>query len=237
MLLLDLANWYPVWWDSMPKLQSLRLGAQQWSTVPWSELPPLKMLALSRVNCTSVLRHSQSLTTLMLSNVILVDVISGPVTFPSLTYLSLSCVTGLKPHVNAPRLLTYHESGIVVGESFNIPLPSLVEYGVYYMLIGSSDPAMWHFTFPNIQQLAIRVDEFVLLPFFDSLANQPHILPALQTISTGARGGSTYHITSVAQRKIESLVLARNEACDVNVMVYFEGVLPFQIPIFFGSGK
>ena len=56
-------------------------------------------------------RHSQSATQLILTDRFLADAISGPLTFLSLTYLSLFRVRGLKPHVNAPRLVTYHESG------------------------------------------------------------------------------------------------------------------------------
>src|SRR5258706_16095498 len=86
MRLLDLVHWYPMQWASMPKLQSLRLCDNLFTMVPLSELPPLKMLSLSGVQCTSVLRHSQSLAKLMLFNVRLVDAISGPLIFPSLTY-------------------------------------------------------------------------------------------------------------------------------------------------------
>src|SRR5258706_10700889 len=139
-------------WSSMPKLQSLRLGDRRLRmVVPLSELAPLKLLVLSGVQCTSPLPHSQSLTKLMLSDVSLVEAISGPVIFPSLTYLSLFGVNGLKPHVNAPRLTTYHEGGDIVDETFNIPLPSLVEYAVCHTPTSSLDPATWHLSFPNIQ--------------------------------------------------------------------------------------
>ena len=114
--LLDVEYWYPIQWRSMPKLQSLRLRGQVLNMVPLSELAPLKLLALSTIQCTSVLRHFQSLTKLYLSNIFLLDVISGPVNFPSLTYLSLLGVKGLKPHINAPRLVTYHEGGAIIDE-------------------------------------------------------------------------------------------------------------------------
>ena len=237
MQILDVTCWYPTRWGSMPKLQSLRLDAYQKSVVPLSELAPLKKLSLSWVSCTSALWHSQSLTTLMLSNVVLVDAISGPVTFPCLTYLSLLGVRGLKPHVNAPRLVTYHEEGFMARESFSISLLSLVEYGVYRSTPSNSDPATWHLSFPNIQRLAIRAYRSVLLRFFTSLANQPHVLPALHTISAGQSDGDAYQVRSGDQQKIMNLVSMRNKACDVNVMVYFEEVAPFQIPIFLGMGR
>jgi len=163
-----------------------------------------------------------------------VDEISSPLAFPSLIYLSLFGVRGFKSHVNAPQLVTYHEGGALAGESFNVPLPSLVEYGVFHSNASNSDPAKLHLSFPNIQRLAIRAGETVLLSFFTSLANQPHILPALQTISAGGWSDHFYQITEGVQVKIESLILVRNEACAVNVVLYFETAAPFRIPIFFG---
>ena len=235
--LLDIAHWFSVRWGSMPKLQALQLRAPVsiWSTVTLGQLAPLKMLALSWIKCTSVLRHSQSLTRLMLHRVSFMDAISGPVTFPFLTYLSLSAVRGLKPHLNAPRLVTYHEARFTVDESFNTPLPSLVEYGVSYTFTSSSDPAVWHLSFPNIQRLAIRADNHVLLSLFISLANQPHLLPALQKISARGWRGRTYRIAEGLQEKIKSLVLVRNAACDGNVTLCIETVVPFQIPLFYAN--
>ncbi len=233
MLHLDVAHWYPIRWGSMPKLQSLRICDGEFRMVPLCELAPLQTLVLSGVQYTSVLRHTQSLTSLMLSNVFVVDAISGPLTFPCLTYLSLFGVRSLKPHVNAPRLVTYHEG--YIGESPDISLPSLVEYGVYHASASSLDPATWHLSFPSIQRLAIRAGEPVLLSFFTSLANQPHLLPALQTISAGNIHGSSYRIAEGTQEKLESLVLVRNEACDGDVKVCFETLAPFKIPLFFAA--
>ncbi len=233
MRLLEVAHWYPIRWGSMPKLQSLQLSDSQSGMVPLSELAPLKMLVLYGAKCTSILRHSQSLTTLMLNDVLFVDAISGPLTFHSLTYLSLFGVRGLKPHVKAPRLVTYHE-GDIVGESFNTSLLSLVEYGVYHAAARSLDPAAWHLTFPNIQRLAIRAKELVILSMVTFLADQPHLLPALKTISAGNIQEISYDIAEGIQEEIESLALVRNEACDGNVVVCFETRAPFKIPIFFG---
>ena len=228
---LDLMRWYPIRWGSMPKLQSLRLRG---GTVPLDELAPLKILVLCDLIGTWALRHSQSLTTLMLTNTHFVGAILGPLTFPSLTYLSLFNVRDFKPHVNAPRLVTYHE-GDIRGESFNNPLLSLLEYGVHHLSTGSLDPAAWHLSFPNIQRLAIRAKEVVLLSIFTSLANQPHLLPTLQTISAGSLDGISYYIAERAREKIERLVLVRNEACDGNVVVCFETRILIKIPIFFGA--
>ena len=233
MRLLDLVDWYPFQWGSMPELQSLRLSNEHSCIVPLSELVPLKMLALCRVKCTSILRHSQSLTTLMLDHMHFVDAISGPVTLPSLTYLSLSGTRGLKPLINAPSLVTYHEDGDMTSESFNVPLPSLVEYGIYYTSVRSVDLAKWHSSFPNIQRLAIRANRPVLLTIFTSLDNQPHIFPALQTVSLGGIG---YQILKGVGKRMEKRMGSRviNRAGGVNVVFYFETTVPFQIPIFFG---
>ena len=231
MRLLDVRYWHPTQWGSMPKLQSLRLCDRQFGVVPLNELAPLKELVVYGITCAPALRHSQSLTTVMLSNIHFLDTISGPLAFPSLTYLSLIDVRGLKPHVNAPRLVTYHE-GYMRDESFNHSLLALVEYGVYPHSLG---PAAWHLSFPNIQRLAIRAEDLTILSIFTSLANQPHLLPTLQTIGVGNAYGKTYYIAEAIQEKIESLVLVRNEACDGNVVVCFETQAPFQIPIFFGT--
>ena len=143
-------------------------------------------------------------------------------------------MSGFKPHVSPPRLVTYHEVGFLARESFKISLPSLVEYGVYKPNASHLDPSKLHLSFPNMQRLAIRAEEPVLLSFFTSLAKQPHLLPALQTISAGGTRDRTYQISEEFKEKIESLVLVRNEACTVNVVLYFETTAPFRIPIFFG---
>ena len=228
MQLLDIDNWYPARLGSMPKLQSLQLRDLQWCLLPLSGLPPLKILTLSRIKCTSVLRHSQSLTTLMLYDMPLVDAISGPVTFASLTYLSLYSVEGLKPHINAPCLVTYHEGGSTVRESFNISLPSLVEYGVSHQVTNSADPAKWDLSFPNIIRLSLRASRRMLLALLTSLADQPHSLPALQTINAVEIRTGTCGIPEDVQENIERLNQVRN------VVVCFETWQPFQIPLFFG---
>ncbi len=119
----------------------------------------------------------------MLDDVILRDSMSAPVALPSLIYLSLYDVDGLKPHINAPCLITYHEGGRTVKESFSAPLPSLIEYGVHDLRAINFHLAEWHLFFPNILRLSVRAHQDVLLSCLDSLANQPHLLPALREIS------------------------------------------------------
>jgi hypothetical protein len=235
---LDISRWYsmgsplcPVRWDSMLSLQSLHLAAAT-KTFPlqWSELPPLEALNLFSTRLTSPPKYSLSLTTLMLDGVSIGDAISSPIAFPSLTYLSLYEVIGLKPYINAPCLITYHEGGCQ--ESFSSPLPSLVEYGVYCPSSNDTNPARWHRSFPNMSRLSIRGPSFSLVSFFRSLSHDPYTLPALQTISAGSPNGP---FTEKEQAIIRNLVRVRGEACQTHVMLYFDMKEQYKIPIYFGE--
>jgi hypothetical protein len=236
--LLDIDQWdstgptsRPVWWDSMFALRSLRVvAARVVLTLPWSELPQLEALTLCYTRLTSIPQHCQSLTTLMLENVSIEDAISSPITFPSLTYLSLWAVPGLKPYINAPCLVSHHE--VPGEESSSSPLPSLVEYGVYCPSFNHANPATWHRSFPNMLRLTIRADPPVLLSFFLALSRDPHSLPALQMINARPLYGS---FTEEQQELMRDLVLARSGACQMDVMLYFDTKQPFHNPIFFGE--
>ena len=240
--LLHVKRWYPKHPPSfppqcvsMPKLQSLRLGTTGWPAVPSDMLASLKLLMLYNNHLVSLSPCSQSLTRLMLVDVSLGDGILGPMAFPSLNYLSLYKVRGLKPRMDAPCLVTYHEGGCMLEESFDTPLPSLVEYGVCGLPASYSDPATWHLSFPNITRLALRARQPVLLSFLDSLAHQPHSLPALQVVSAG---NSFEHvkIAEDIQKMMKNLIMVRSEACHKNVVLWVENGPPiFQIPIFFGN--
>ena len=232
MRTLDVKRWsltdsysLPVQWGSLIELQTLRMGD---TTVPLSWGVPLIMDVLW---CTSLLRQSPSLTTLMLDCVSFDGVV--PVAFPSLTYLSLFNVTGLKPYINAPFLATYHEDGHISGqaESFSAPLLSLVEYGVYFLQSGTSAPTEWHLSFPNVIRVSIRAAPLVLESFLAALSRQPQLLPALQAISVGWRNKV---FKKKDQTSMEILVRSRSKACHVGVALYFETGPPFHIPLFFG---
>jgi hypothetical protein len=234
--LLDVFRWdsggsslWPVRWDSMPALRSLRLASTEDFPLQWSELPPLEVLTLYRAELTSLPQHSQSLTTLMLESVSAWG-ISSPITFPSLTYLSLNDVTGLKPYIDAPCLATYHEWRFE--ESFSSPLPSLVEYGVFYPPFDDANPARWHRSFPNISRLSIRGSPRSVMSIFRSLSHDPHSLPALQTICMRLLGVS---FTEEEQAIIRDLLRVRGKACRTQVMVYFHMEEPYQIPIYFAE--
>jgi hypothetical protein len=233
--LLDISRWHsttshPVRWDSMLALRSLRIVATRAFTLPWSELPQLEALTLCYSRITSRPQHCQSLTTLMLFNVSVEDTISSPIAFPSLTYLSLWAVTGLKPYINAPCLVSYHE--VPNEESFSSPLSSPVEYGVYCPSSNHTNPARWHRSLPNMLRLTIRADPPVLLSFFLALSRDPHSLPALQTINARPIYGS---FTEAQQELIRCFIQARGRACQMDVMLYFDTKQPFHNPIFFGE--
>ena len=226
MRLLDVRYWsfsgpsFPLArWGSMPRLQSLCLGAAEWPVEPLDGLPPLKFLALDGTNCTSLPLHSQSLTTLILEGISLGHVISGPVSFPSLTYLSLDDTTSLKPYINAPRLVTYHEWWSAVDEWFSAPVLSLVEYGVHNLHFDEQDLTKWHHCFPNISRVEIQGPECEVISFLRGLASHPRALPVLQIITVAAMNQSS---TIEHRESMDSLVRVRSEACNMDVVLYFE---------------
>ena len=229
--LLSVEHWSPphfsstVPWRRMPALRSLRLGATNWSAVPLSMQASFKELIMYKGSTISLPRHFNSLTRLMLDDVLLEDSTSGPMAFPSLTYLSLYDVSGLKPHINAPCLITYHEGGDTVGESFSAPLPSLVEYGVHDHYARDSYLAMWHLCFPNILRLSLRARQSVLLSFLVILSSQPNLLPALKMISVG----QLYEMDDQEdlQKAMDRLVQGWGRACSIDTDP--------RVPIFFGE--
>ena len=247
--LLDVTTWYllhrsssTIHFCSFPELRSLRLGHIDLSlaedsllpidvVVALNDLTSLGSLVLYTTICTSLAQHSPSLTTLMLDAVSFGDTISSPVDFPSLTYLSLYEVIGLKPYINAPCLVTYHEGPDTVHESFSTPLPSLVEYGLYGPDFGHSDPTKWHSSFPNISRVAIRAAPCVLVSLLDTLSTHRSLL-ALRTISISS---VDIQITEDEQETMKSLVGVRSDACQMDIALCFEEAAPFQIPIFFGA--
>ena len=222
-------------WDSMPKLQSLRLRG---SSLTWSSLAQPKVLAIYYSRISSIPNHSQSLTTLMLDEIDFKDTIRGPVTLPSLTYLSLNTAFGLKPHLNVPSLVTYHEGVDVAPESFSAPLTSLVEYGVLDLNRRTLDDREWRGSFPNVSRLAVRGRPHVLTSLLETLSRRPRWLPMLQTISVrveiGAYTGTT-PLTEEDRKSMERLIRRRSKACNMEVALIFETKTPpYQIPVFLG---
>ena len=220
----------PCSFGHMPKLRSLRLDD---FTGSLDCLAPLKVLVLFRCTITSLSQHSPPLVSLMLDNVELGDPISGSVDFPSLTYLSLSNMSDLKPHINTPRLVTHHECSDNAHKLFSAPLHSLAEYGVWPPDDYRLDLTEWHHSFPNISRLSIWADPPVLISILDSLSIHPHLLPALQIISVRDLFVPDARFTRKEQGTMEDLVRVRSEACHLDVALYFETEEPFHIPLFF----
>jgi hypothetical protein len=221
----------PVRWDSMPELRSLRLASMGENPLQlqWSELTQLEALSLYSITLTSPPQHHQLLTTLVLDSVF-IEGISSQISFPSLTYLSLYAVTGLKPYINAPCLVTYHEWGST--ESFPSPVPSLVEYGVLCPGNLDTHPANWHRSFPNMSRLFMPAYLPTLISFCRSLSRDPHSLPALQMISMRVPTGL---FPEKEQAIIRDLVRVRAEACQMDVILHLDTEPPYQNPIFFGE--
>ena len=224
----------PVSWGPMPKLRSLRLG-RFCHGASLDGLAPLKVLILFRGEFTSLSQHSPSLVTLMLESIDLGDAISGSVDFPSLTYLSLSDMSNLKPHINAPCLVTYHENHTGTYQSFSTPAHSLVEYGLQVIFSYQLDLTEWHNSFPNMSRLSIRAITHVIISILDSLSIHPHLLPALKMISVGDPWERCATFTKKEQETMEDLVRVRSEACHLDVILYYETEEPFHIPLFFPS--
>jgi hypothetical protein len=233
MRVLDVREWFwenisatKIRWGSMPCLHSLRLGRTEECVALLDSLPPLKILALYNTICVSLTRHSRSLTSLSLQKISWSNTISGPVDFPSLSYLSLDDVNGLKPHINASCLATYHEGGSTELESFSAPLHSLVEYGVDTGISGDIDITRLNDSFPNITRIAIRSYQSRLISLVAALAQHPHALPAVQTISAEGR------LTDEGKRVMEESIRARSEACQMDITLHFTGP-SFKISPFF----
>jgi hypothetical protein len=222
----------PLRWGPMPELLSLQLCLSEGSVTPLNSLVPLKILTLCNTVCTSLIQHSSSLTTLMLDDVSFEDMLSSPVAFPSLTYLSLHDVPNLKRHIHTPCLVTYHETRSMVDVSFPAPLPSLVEYGLCCNEPDDPGPIEWHHSFPNISRLSIRADLPVLISVLDALCNHLDALPALHTICAGSLEGK---IWIPDQEFMGSLVQARSEACEIDIAFEVRNWPPLQIPIFFAE--
>src|SRR5258708_2739995 len=83
--LLDVKHWLPNHFSStvpcgpMPALQSLHLGATNWSTVPLSMVALFTVLTLYKRSCISLPQRFDSLTRLMLDDVLLMSSISSSV--------------------------------------------------------------------------------------------------------------------------------------------------------------
>ena len=234
---------------AMPALRSLRARSILMGALPSNIFPPLEILALYRVgDCDSIIRHSyHSLASLMLSSISLPDT-SESLEFPSLRFLSLDLVRNLKHRMNVPALTTYHESSEMERESFPMPLPFLIEYGIFRLY---DDPPFnvtkLHQCYPNISRLSVRAYASAFKQLLHSLSEQPTALPMLRILAVDDVFGSMKYSGEEKDRMMKE-VSVRNMASSVKMELCFDGRVRFplyfvelcfngsvQFPLYFGS--
>jgi hypothetical protein len=220
-------------WRTMPALRSLRASHISMDSLPSNAFRPLKVLALyTAKDCDCFIRHSyHSLTSLMLGRVSL-QYTSEPLEFPSLRFLSLFAVENVKHRMNAPALTTYHESGRVEEESFPMPLPFLIEYGIYRLI---TEPPLnvtkVHQRYPNISRISFRAHPSDVKQFLRSLRLQPTALPMLRLLAVEA----AYDVMKYSGEDkyvMMNDVFVRNMASSVKMELCFDG--KFRVPLYFG---
>jgi len=225
-------------WRAVPELRSLRVSHISVDTLQSNTFPSLRDLALYNVeDCDCIIRNSyHSLTSLMLSCISL-QYTSETLEFPSLKFLSLFEMENLKHRMNVPALTTYHESWGVEKESFPMPLPLLIEYGVYghhgYDEHEMSPPFITrlHQHYPNISRLSIRARPFHVKPFFRSLCDQPTALPMLRIFAVGAICNSEKY-SKEDKHSMRYDAFVRNMASSVKMELCFVGRI--RVPLYFG---
>jgi hypothetical protein len=218
-------------WRAMPALRSFRASHISLDAVPSNTFPPLKDLGLYSVeDCDSVIRYSyHSLTSLMLGYISLQHT-SEFLEFPSLRLLSLVDVKNVKHRMNVPSLTTYHESGRVEEESFPMPLPFLIEYGIYR---GPSESPLsvtrLHRRYPNISRLSVRAHPNHVKLLVRSLGRLPTALPMLRLLAVK----DVFPLG--AKYSMMNDVFARNMASSVKMELCFDGRARAPLYIYIGD--
>jgi hypothetical protein len=238
---LDVESWYlPAKrfsgvWGPIPRLHTLRIGTTNLSFAPLSGLPPLTVLAVYGTPCALLVQNSCStLTSLMLSRVFFSGGMSDSLALPSLIYLSLYEVPNLKPRIIAPALVTYHEGGYSVRESFPMSLFTVTEYGLFDTSATCPDFSELHHFFPHTSRLSIRSHVPNLPLILESLANKPACHPHLQIIAVGP-SSRNMSICDQHLRLMKDSVLARNIANKTNVTQSVKPEESLHIPLYFAS--
>lgn len=141
---------------------------------------------------------------------------------------------GLKPHINAPCLLTYHEGWGTVQWSPSAPVPSFFISGIRGIC-----PARQGFRPCEVAPFlpscikAIHTGPSIRPHTISSLSFQVStVASALQTISSRAVNAP---FVKEDQDTMESLARVRNGSFEMDVGLYFETEPPLQIPLFFGE--
>jgi hypothetical protein len=236
---LDVERWYlgargfSGVWNPMPRLHTLRIGETNVSFAPLGGLPPLTALAVYATPCASLVQKSCStLTSLMLEKVTFSGDMPDSLYLPSLTYLSLYAVVNLKPRIVAPALVTYHEGGYSIRESFPTSLPTVTEYGLFDTSGACLDFGELHHFFPHTSRLSIRAPVPHLQLILESLANEPACLPHLQIVAVGPTSRKM-QVGDQELRVMKDSFLARNIANKTNVTLCVKTEESLHIPLYF----
>ena len=219
-------------WHAMPALRSLRLRNISVKILLSKAFPALRVLALSQVEgYDCIIQNSyHSLTTLMLDEI---QVPSTPETleFPSLNFLSLLGVKGLKSRMSVPALTTYHEGCTPKEESFSMPLPSLTEYGIYEIYTDPlRDATRLHQCYPNLSLISLRARPSSVKALLHFLSSQPTSLPMLRILAVEF----PFERIGLSKEDKESMMNAvsvRNTATSVEMELCFDGKL--RAPLYF----
>jgi hypothetical protein len=221
-------------WRAIPELRSFRASKISFDDLPSNAFPQLRVLALYLVHdCGYIIKNlCHSLTSLMLHDVSLKHT-SESLEFPSLRFLSLFAVGGIKHRMNVPALTTYHESERLENESFPMPIPTLVEYGIYGLKKESPFNIMkLHQCYPNISHLSVRGSPSDVKRFILSLCGQPTALPMLRILAVD-RVHSSNSCSGDDEHSMKHNVFVRNMARSVKMELCFNGMI--RVPLYFGK--
>jgi hypothetical protein len=221
-------------WRAMPELRSLRASNISLDDLPSNAFPQLRVLQVNYCDYT-IQNPFHSLTSLMLYR-ISSQYASESLEFPSLRFLSLYLVKNVKHRVNVPALTTYHELWMGEDESFPMPLPTLVEYGIYGL---EMEPPLnvtrLHSHYPNITRLSVRAHPSGIKPFLHSLCGHPTALPMLRILAVdvlGTKECSGQKFSTGDKRSMMNDVFVRNTASSVKMELCFDG--RSRVPLYFG---
>ena len=219
--------------SAMPGIRSLQATNISMNALPSHLFPPLRVLALFAVDdCDYIIRYSyHSLTSLMLCHLSLQST-SEPLEFPSLRLLSLDRVKNVKQWMNVPALTTYHESYSMEKESFPMPLPFLIEYGIFRRYDGPPfNVTKLHQYYPNISRLSARAPPSNVKLLLHSLSGQPTALPMLRILAVDFVVDSMKYSGEDKDSMMKD-VFVRNMASSVKMELCFDGRV--RVPLYFG---
>jgi hypothetical protein len=220
-------------WRAMAELRSLRASHISFDALPSTAFPKLRVLALYLVNgCDYIIQNPLHLLTSLMLDGTSLQYTSESLEFPSLRFLSLNLVKNVKHRMNVPALTTYHESLTEEKESFPMPLPTLVEYGIYGLKMERPfNVTRLHQQYPNISRLSVRASPSDVKLFIHSLCDQPTALSMLRILAVDA-AYSAEKCSGDDKNTMMNDVFARNMASSVKIELCFDGRT--RLPLYFG---